>query len=109
MDLGIALRYVLEALKKQHGSKMYSFGIAALDRFKTRLKDYPQYCQFLASIPHFGQFPRHLREVRKYNNDARFLSVALKLFGHQFCISLVFYTIKIKIKILSKYMYRKPV
>ena len=63
MDLGIALRYVLEALKKQHGSKMYSFGIAALDRFKTRLKDYPQYCQFLAAIPHFSQFPRHLKEV----------------------------------------------
>lgn len=36
MALGIALRYVLEALKKQHNSKMYFFGIAALDRFKTR-------------------------------------------------------------------------
>ena len=36
MDLGIALRYVLEAMKKPHGSKMYFFGIAALDRFKTR-------------------------------------------------------------------------
>ena len=63
MDLGIALRYVLEALKKPHGSKMYFFGVAALDRFKTRLKDYPQYCQHLASIPHFNQFPQHLIEV----------------------------------------------
>ena len=36
MALGIALRYVLEALKKPHNSKMYFFGIAALDRFKTR-------------------------------------------------------------------------
>jgi CCR4-NOT transcription complex subunit 1 len=36
MALGIALRYVLEALKKQYNSKMYFFGIAALDRFKTR-------------------------------------------------------------------------
>lgn len=36
MALGIALRYVLEALKKQHASKMYYFGLAALDRFKTR-------------------------------------------------------------------------
>jgi hypothetical protein len=26
---------------------MYFFGIAALDRFKTKLKDYPQYCQVL--------------------------------------------------------------
>jgi CCR4-NOT transcription complex subunit 1 len=66
MDLGIALRYVLEALKKPHGSKMYFFGIAALDRFKTRLKDYPQYCQHLASIPHFNQFPLHLIEFVEY-------------------------------------------
>lgn len=36
MALGIALRYVLEALKKSHNTKMYIFGIAALDRFKTR-------------------------------------------------------------------------
>ena len=64
MALGIALRYVLEALRKPHGSKMYFFGIAALDRFKTRLKDYPSYCQHLATIPHFSQFPPQLIEVR---------------------------------------------
>ena len=37
MALGIALRYVLEALKKPQGGKMYMFGLTALDRFKTRL------------------------------------------------------------------------
>ncbi|XP_032816690.1 CCR4-NOT transcription complex subunit 1 isoform X5 [Petromyzon marinus] len=63
MALGLALRYVLEALRKAFGSKMYYFGIAALDRFKNRLKDYPQYCQHLASIAHFSQFPHHLIEV----------------------------------------------
>ncbi|CAG0883626.1 unnamed protein product [Darwinula stevensoni] len=57
MLLGIALRYVLDALKKSFGSKMYHFGVTALDRFKTRLKEYPQYCQHLAAIPHFRQFP----------------------------------------------------
>lgn len=36
MALGLALRYVLEALRKPYGSKMYYFGIAALDRFKNR-------------------------------------------------------------------------
>jgi len=36
MALGIALRYVLDALRKTYNSKMYMFGIAALDRFKTR-------------------------------------------------------------------------
>ncbi|XP_056008647.1 CCR4-NOT transcription complex subunit 1-like isoform X3 [Ostrea edulis] len=71
MALGIALRYVLEALKKQHNSKMYFFGIAALDRFKTRLKDYPQYCQHLAAIPHFHQFPQHLIEFVKYGAQSQ--------------------------------------
>ncbi|XP_076110950.1 CCR4-NOT transcription complex subunit 1-like isoform X1 [Mytilus galloprovincialis] len=66
MALGIALRYVLEALKKPHNTKMYIFGIAALDRFKTRLKDYPQYCQHLAAIPHFSQFPPHLIEFVEF-------------------------------------------
>lgn len=36
MALGLALRYVLEALRKPFASKMYYFGIAALDRFKNR-------------------------------------------------------------------------
>lgn len=35
-NLGIALRYILEALRKKHGSNMYYFGITALDRFKTK-------------------------------------------------------------------------
>ena len=60
MALVVALRYVLEALRKPHGSKMYFFGIAALDRFKSKLKDYPLYCQHLAQIPHFRDFPPHL-------------------------------------------------
>lgn len=63
MALGMALRYVLEALRKPHNSKMYMFGIAALDKFKLRLKDFAQYCTHVASIPHFKQFPEHLIEV----------------------------------------------
>lgn len=66
MSLGLALRYVLDALRKPHGSKMYFFGITALDRFKTRLKEYPQYCQHLSSIAHFPDFPSHLIEYIEY-------------------------------------------
>ncbi|CAK8681219.1 CCR4-NOT transcription complex subunit 1-like isoform X2 [Clavelina lepadiformis] len=62
LALGIALRYVLEALRKPHNTKMYYFGIAALDRFKLKLKDYPQYCIHIASISHFKSFPGHLVE-----------------------------------------------
>uniref|UniRef100_A0A8D2Q5E8 CCR4-NOT transcription complex subunit 1 n=1 Tax=Varanus komodoensis TaxID=61221 RepID=A0A8D2Q5E8_VARKO len=71
MALGLALRYVLEALRKPFPSKMYYFGIAALDRFKNRLKDYPQYCQHLASISHFIQFPHHLQEYIEYGQQSR--------------------------------------
>nr|KAG5712160.1 hypothetical protein BaRGS_014510 [Batillaria attramentaria] len=69
--LGIALRYILEALRKPHGSKMYCFGITALDRFKTRLKDYPQYCQHLAAIPHFSQFPQIIIEYIEYGTRSQ--------------------------------------
>lgn len=55
---------MLEALRQDPGSKMYMFGLAALERFKSRLKDCAQYCQHIVSIPHFSQFPPVLAEVR---------------------------------------------
>lgn len=66
MALGVALRFVMEALQKPHGSKMYYFGIVALDRFRSRLKEYPRYCQHLMAIQHFNEFPPHLIEVRNF-------------------------------------------
>lgn len=71
MALVVALRYVLEALRKPHGSKMYDFGINALDRFKTKLKDYPLYCQHLASIPHFRDFPQQLIAYIEYGAQSQ--------------------------------------
>lgn len=66
MALGLALRFVLDALRKPHGSKMYYFGIAALDRFKSRLKEYHKYCEHVAAITHFNEFPPHLIEYVEY-------------------------------------------
>lgn len=63
MALGLALRFVLEALRKPHSTKMYYFGITALDRFKGKLKDYAKYCEHVAEIPHFREFPPHLITV----------------------------------------------
>ena len=60
VKLGLALRFVLEALRKPTDTNMFYFGVAALDRFKTRLKEYPQYCQHVTMIPHFRDFPPHL-------------------------------------------------
>ena len=70
MALVLALRYVLEALRKPHRSKMYFFGIAALDRFKSKLKDYPLYCQHLTSIPHFDEFPQVLVDYVRYGANS---------------------------------------
>ena len=62
IPLGLALRFVLDTVRKASDTKMYYFGIAALDRFKARLKDYPQYCQHVSCLPHFKDFPPHLVE-----------------------------------------------
>ncbi|KAK8742070.1 hypothetical protein OTU49_002091, partial [Cherax quadricarinatus] len=71
MALGVALRYVMEALQKPHASKMYYFGIVALDRFRSRLKEYPRYCQHLMAIQHFSEFPPHLIEYIKYGTQSQ--------------------------------------
>ena len=60
VPLGLALRLVLEALRKPTDSNMFNFGVTALDRFKSRLKEYPQYCQHVKAIQHFKDFPAHL-------------------------------------------------
>lgn len=85
--MGLALRFILDALKKSPNTKMYNFGITALDRFKNRLKDFHQYCSHITAIPHFHQFPQHLIEVCYYiipiyniiyfNNILIYLSVVI--------------------------------
>ncbi|XP_072946619.1 CCR4-NOT transcription complex subunit 1-like [Epargyreus clarus] len=66
VSLGLALRFVLDALRKPEGSKMYFFGVVALDKFKSRLKDYHMYCEHVRALPHFKQFPAHLIEYVEY-------------------------------------------
>ena len=39
--------------------------------FLVRLKDYPHYCQHLASIPHFMEFPPSLIEYIEYGQQSR--------------------------------------
>jgi CCR4-NOT transcription complex subunit 1 len=41
ITLGIALRYVLDALRKQVRSNMFRFGTTALEQFKWRLSEWP--------------------------------------------------------------------
>eukprot|EP01018_Ginkgo_biloba_P022479 Gb_12251 [translate_table: standard] len=52
LTLGIALRYVLDALRKPLDSKMFSFGLTALEQFMDRLVEWPQYCNHILQISH---------------------------------------------------------
>lgn len=58
--LGIALRYILEALRKAPNTspgnkKMFFFGVYALEQFNSRLVKWPQYCGHIAAIPHLRE------------------------------------------------------
>ena len=55
ITLGIALRYVLEALRKPFRSNMFRFGMCALEEFKSRLVEWPQYCHHMLQIAHIRQ------------------------------------------------------
>ena len=63
ISLGIALRYVLEALRKPpsppgvttSSGKMFKFGMFALEQFKGRLHEWPQYCSHIVQIPHLKE------------------------------------------------------
>jgi hypothetical protein len=74
ITLGIALRYVLEALRKdpdlgENNDKMFRFGRTALDQFRMRLGEWPQYCSHLIQIPHLA---RHCPDM--YQEAQRALS-----------------------------------
>ena len=49
----VALRYVMEALKKPPNNKMYLFFVMALNRYHARLQHMKQYCEY--------KMPQHLR------------------------------------------------
>jgi CCR4-NOT transcription complex subunit 1 len=55
ITLGIALRYFLEALRKPLRSNMFKFGMCALEQFKQRLVEWPQYCHHILQITHLRQ------------------------------------------------------
>eukprot|EP00698_Gefionella_okellyi_P025035 TRINITY_DN9037_c0_g1_i1.p1 TRINITY_DN9037_c0_g1~~TRINITY_DN9037_c0_g1_i1.p1 ORF type:complete len:2034 (-),score=429.50 TRINITY_DN9037_c0_g1_i1:786-6887(-) len=55
--LGIALRYVLDSLKKQVNTKMFKFGLYALEQFRSRLPEWPQYCSHIDKLDHLRQVP----------------------------------------------------
>ena len=55
IPLGIAIRYVVDALQASPDSTLFHFGIQALLRFQKRLAEWPQLCQVLLSLPTLTQ------------------------------------------------------
>lgn len=52
IPLGIAIRYVVDALHCAPETKLFKFGIQALSRFESRLAEWQPLCQALFKIPH---------------------------------------------------------
>lgn len=64
IPLVVALRYILEALKQQPNSKLFKFGLYALEQFMNRLHEWPQYCSHLRQIPQLQSFhPQLYRHI----------------------------------------------
>ena len=52
IPLGIAIRYVVDALNCAPETNLFKFGIQALSRFDSRLAEWQPLCQALLKIPH---------------------------------------------------------
>ncbi|KAG0047310.1 hypothetical protein BGZ83_007625 [Gryganskiella cystojenkinii] len=78
IPLGIALRYVLDALRSPPGSKMFNFGAQALSRFRSRLQEWPTYCSHLLQIPHLQQVhPEIVQYIQSILPDAAAAAAAV--------------------------------
>jgi CCR4-NOT transcription complex subunit 1 len=54
IPLGIAVRYVLDALRNPPDSNWFRFGVQALSRFQPRLHEWPSLAQAILDIPHLA-------------------------------------------------------
>jgi len=52
IPLGIAIRYVIDALNCPPETNLFKFGLQALSRFESRLSEWAPLCQALLDIPH---------------------------------------------------------
>ncbi|CAK0817390.1 unnamed protein product [Prorocentrum cordatum] len=68
-NLGLALRCVLEALRRPMHTKMFKFGILALEQFLDRLPVWPALCQHLTQIQDLSEaYPTYVQYVKDILN-----------------------------------------
>ncbi len=66
IPLGIAIRYVLDALQCPPETNLFKFGLQALSRFESRLPEWRLVCQALMDIPHLAEArPDIVESVRR--------------------------------------------
>ncbi|KAB5596094.1 CCR4-NOT transcription complex subunit 1 [Ceratobasidium theobromae] len=65
IPLGIAIRYVLDAVRAPPDSNMFTFGINALSQFKGRLWEWKPLCHALLGIPHLTEVRPDLVEAAR--------------------------------------------
>ncbi|KAL0947287.1 hypothetical protein HGRIS_013407 [Hohenbuehelia grisea] len=55
IPLGIAIRYILDALNCPPETNLFKFGVQALSQFETRLSEWQPLCEALLAIPHLAE------------------------------------------------------
>lgn len=65
IPLGIAIRYVLDAIRNPPNTSLFRFGVQALSRFDSRLPEWPQLCQALLALPHLQEARPDLTEIAR--------------------------------------------
>ncbi|KAG8693678.1 hypothetical protein FRC09_010361, partial [Ceratobasidium sp. 395] len=65
IPLGIAIRYVLDAVRAPPDSNMFTFGVNALSQFKGRLWEWKALCHALLAIPHLAEARPDLAEAAR--------------------------------------------
>ncbi|KAJ7445783.1 Not1-domain-containing protein [Mycena galericulata] len=55
IPLGIAVRYIIDALNCPPETNLFRFGVAALKRFESRLSEWQPLCSALLRIPHISE------------------------------------------------------
>lgn len=65
IPLGIAIRYVLDAIRNPPNTSLFRFGVQALSRFDARLPEWPQLCQALLALPHLQEARPDLTEIAR--------------------------------------------
>ena len=63
IPLGIAIRYVLDALQCPPDTNLFKFGLQALSRFEGRLPEWKPLCQALLDIPHLHEVRPDIIEI----------------------------------------------